>query len=227
MKKVQVTHAEPKNPADNKPQSAGNRPGEFDPHRKWSNGHKCFNSAESRAHVEQLIHEKNAQDTFYSLKDSGKMRKPRNPLNGDPTPRDVRGTLVQNPRLLPSVTCGEFLFNASNSIEVDPIKFYKKPMTGKIGVDDSRYRILGNTLTVPEDSQMDQSEDLFHLAKQRQLDFVAKKADEEAVNTIIVKEKLRRYELNMIREVERLKQQLESKEKTIQLFSATDTRSLL
>jgi len=224
MKKVQVTNAELKNPAD-KPMSAGNRPGEFDPHRKWSNGHKCFNSAESRAHVELLIHEKSAQDNFYSLKDTGKMRKPRNPLNGDPTPRDVRGTLVQNPRLLPTVTNGELLFNASNSIEVDPSKFYKKPMTGKIGIDDSRYRILGNTM-IREDSQTEE-EDLFYLAKQKQLDGVARKADEEAVNAIIVKEKLRRYELNMIREVERLKQQLESKEKTMQLFSATDTRSIL
>ena len=223
MKKVQVTNAEPKDPTE-KPKSAGNRPGEFDPHRKWSNGHKCFNSAESRAHVELLNHEKNAQDNFYSMKDTGLMRKPRNPLNGDPTPRDVRGTLVQNPRLLPSVTNGEYLFNPSNTMEVDPSKFYKKPMTSKIGVDESRYHILGNTV-VPMDTS--ETEDLFSLTKQRQLDGIAKKADEEAVNAIIVKEKLRRYELNMAREVDRLRQQLASKEKTMQLFSATDTRSLL
>jgi hypothetical protein len=56
---------------------------------------------------------------------------------------------------------------------------------------------------------------------------IAKKADQDAINASLVKEKLRRYELEMLRQVEALKQQLNEKEKTIQLFTTVDASRLL
>lgn len=195
----------------------GSRPGEFDPHRKWTNGHKSFTSSESRALNELLNRERDTQDRFHELKST--MKKPRNPLNGEPTPRDVRGEVVLNPNAHGKAVGGNLLMDP-NAGEIDHAKFAKKEPMGKIGVAQGKYDILGNTLAKENPAE---PEDLYFLAKKNQMKMIAKQADQEAINASIVKEKLRRYELEMIRQVESLKQQLAEKEKTIHLFNVTDS----
>ena len=211
MKKVKVV--------DETSQHKGTRNAEFDPHRKWTNGHKCFTSAESRALNELLNREKSTQERFVALKEI--MQKPRNPLNGEPTPRDSRGEVVINPNAHGCAVGGNKLFDP-RAPEVDLSRFVKKEPQGKIGVKEGKYDILGNTLTSATPAE---PEDLYFLAKKNQMKMIAKRADEEAINAAIVKEKLRRYELEMVRQVETLKQQLAQKESTIKVFSATDTKS--
>mmetsp|Transcript_24485 Transcript_24485/g.40826 ORF Transcript_24485/g.40826 Transcript_24485/m.40826 type:complete len:217 (-) Transcript_24485:61-711(-) len=201
--------------------SQGTRPGAFDPNRKWTNGHKSFTSAESRALNELLNREQATRERFIAHKDV--IKRPRNPLNGDPTPRDVRGEVVLNPNAYGKAVNSITLFNP-NQPEVDVSKFARKEPMGKIGVADGKYDILGNTLAKGNPAE---PEDLYFLAKKNQMKLVAKKLDQDAINASIVKDKLRRYELGMLREVEKLKQQLQEKEAAIDIFSATDTRSFM
>jgi hypothetical protein len=195
----------------------GSRPGEFDPHRKWTNGHKSFTSSESRALNELLDKERTTQERFQELKTV--MKKPRNPLNGEPTPRDVRGEIILNPNAHGQATGGNLLYDPDAHARFDPGRFEKKAPQGKIGVVEEKYDILGNT-TQP--SNPAEPEDLYYLAKKNQMKMIAKKADEDAIKAALVKEKLRRYELDMVRQVEALKQQLNEKEKTIKTFSTLD-----
>lgn len=197
----------------------GGRNTEFDPHRKWTNGHKSFTSAESRALNELLNREKSTQERFVLMKDV--MKKPRNPLNGEETPRDERGEVVLNPNAHGKAVSGNSLFNPAHK-EVDPEKFTKKQPIGKIGIMEGKYDILGNTIAKANPAE---PEDLYFLAKKNQLKLATKKADEDAIRAALVKEKLRRYELEMVRQVEALKQQLAQKEATIKVFNATDTKS--
>jgi hypothetical protein len=216
MKKVKTSSV------DNSLEQSGTRPSEFDASKKWTNGHKSFTSAESRALNELLNKERTTQERFVLLKDV--MKKPRNPLNGEPTPRDVRGEAVINPNAHGHAVGGNMLFSANTGDAVVSKFVVKKEPMGKIGVQDGKYDILGNTMAKGTPAE---PEDLYFVAKKNQMKLVAKKADQDAINASIVKDKLRRYELEMTREVERLKQQLNEKEKTISLFSATDTKSFM
>lgn len=216
MKKVKAPVVE------ENPKHHGTRPGEFDPHRRWTNGHKSFTSAESRALNELLNRERFTQERFHELKHV--MTKPRNPLDGEPTPRDARGEVVLNPNAHGRAVSGNPLIDPKAVERFDPAKFEKKPPQGKIGVAEGKYDILGNTI---EKANPAEPEDLYYLAKKNQMKMIAKKADQDAINASLVKEKLRRYELEMLRQVEALKQQLNEKEKTIQLFTTVDASRLL
>jgi hypothetical protein len=201
---------------------SGTRPSDFDADRKWKNGHKNFTSVESSSFIELLNKERVTQERFEVLKDV--MKKARNPLNGESTPRDERGEKVINPNAHGKAQGGNMLFDSTlPPAEVSSFHVKKEPM-GKIGVQDGKYNILGNTLTKGTPAE---PEDLYFLAKKNQMKLVAKKADQDAINASLVKDKLRRYELEMTREVERLKQQLNEKEKTMSLFNATDTKSFM
>ena len=151
------------------------------------------------------------------------MKKPRNPLNGEPTPRDARGEVVLNPNAHGKAKGGNMLMDP-NPIPVDPAKFTKREPQGKIGVAEGKYDILGNTLAKDNPAE---PEDLYFLAKKNQMKMIAKKADQDAINASLVKEKLRRYEMEMVRQVEYLKQQLNEKEKTMKLLSTTDSSRFL
>lgn len=199
-------------------QHKGGRNAEFDPHRKWTNGHKSFTSSESRALNELLNRERSTQERFVLLKEV--MKKPRNPLNGEQTPRDERGEAVINPNAHGKAVGGNSLFNPNHG-EVDLERFTKPEPMGKIGVAEGKYDILGNTIAKANPAE---PEDLYFLAKKNQMKMASRKADEDAIRAALVKEKLRRYELDMVRQVEALKQQLAQKEATIRLFNATDTK---
>lgn len=197
---------------------SGTRPGEFDPHRRWTNGHKSFTSSESRALNELLEKEKYTQERFQELKTV--IKKPRNPLNGEATPRDARGEIILNPNAHGKAVGGNLLYDPDAHAKFDPTKFEKKVPQGKIGVADGKYDILGNTLVQSKNPA--EPEDLYYLAKKNQMKMIAKKADEDAINAALVKEKLRRYELEMVRQVEALKQQLNQKEQTIRHMQTMD-----
>lgn len=186
MKKVKVIDTN-----GNKPELSGTKPGEFDPHRKWNNGHKCLNSQESRALTELLNRESSTQHNFHLMKDV--IRKARNPLNGEPTPRDNSGSIVLNPNAHGIAVNSKLLFNETNQFEVDQSKFIKKIPTSKIGINEDKYNVLGNNIEPNKEIY-----DVFLATKQKQLESTSKRIDEDAINQIIVKEKIRRYELNMV-----------------------------
>jgi hypothetical protein len=73
----QVKHTEHVSGADGKPVP--------------NNGHVCYNAAEAKALTELLSHEKRYADKFKL--DMSKMTRQRNPILGEPTPREGKRIL--------------------------------------------------------------------------------------------------------------------------------------
>ena len=69
--------------------------GDVKEHKRFTNGHKCFTSAEARGMVEQQTRE-NITASVYESKKSSLVR-PRNPLTGEQTPRD--GMIMGQPKV--------------------------------------------------------------------------------------------------------------------------------
>jgi hypothetical protein len=116
--------------------------------KEWTNGHKFFSSTQSIAFVELLHTEERTRERHELLKNE--LSRPRNPLNGDPTPRDSHGEAVMNPKKLNTVTVNRIpLFDSKHDFEQSQSitsKFVRKEPQGKIGVSEEQYKILGNTL---------------------------------------------------------------------------------
>lgn len=197
----------------NPPSSSASHP-PVDFAKKWTNGHKCYCSQESRAHAELLATEGRAQDRYETIK--SEFVKPRNPVNGEITPRDARGEAVLNPAKLYTVKGGIPLFpptdlagtNLSLTLQKQRCP---KPTTVKVGVNNEKYDILGNTIGGIHTT----SEDLFHTVR-LQSDVQRQKQEElYKKNEFIAKEKAKRYQNDLERQMFALKRQMEEKEKEI------------
>jgi hypothetical protein len=79
--------------------------------KKYNNGHKSFGAQEAAAYSQLLQTELHAEQKFLAAK--GTMTYPRNPLNGDVTPRDVNGNRVSNPNHFDKICNGVLLFDVS------------------------------------------------------------------------------------------------------------------
>jgi hypothetical protein len=66
-----------------------------DAHKIFSNGHKCFTSAQAAAMNEQQARERKTAEVFEANQDM--LYRPRNPLTGEQTPRD--GTVYKEVRV--------------------------------------------------------------------------------------------------------------------------------
>jgi hypothetical protein len=109
---------------DNMPQA------KIDPTKVYSNGHKTLGSMEALA-LQQLLKGENVRrENFHARKHE--MKRDRNPLTGEATPREGEGEPVINP----------------NWEERPPPP--KKELTGKIGVRETKYAILGNSPDKPK-----------------------------------------------------------------------------
>ena len=89
-------------------------------------GHKTFLSSEAKAFQENLHAERQRREHFD--KNKGNMFMPRNPLIGEQTPREGEGNPIMRPE------CG---YESREFVAKDVV-------TGKIGVDEGRYNVLGN-----------------------------------------------------------------------------------
>lgn len=101
------------------------------PTKRFNNGHVCFVAAQQKAFQELLKKEFEKRDRFERLKTQFKM--PRNPLVGEPTPREGEGQPLINDYWL----------------EMESPSKHKQAyqITQKIGIDDKRYEFLGNCPT--------------------------------------------------------------------------------
>ena len=109
--------------------------------KRFTNGHKQFNSSQVKAVNELQSHEDHFRSNFALL--NGIMTKPRDPLAGDATPRKNNGDLVLNPNDHGANVNGYPLFAADHHKTLK-VKSPVKLVTGQIGVPDAKYKILGN-----------------------------------------------------------------------------------
>jgi hypothetical protein len=65
-------------------------------HKRFTNGHKTFTSAEMESMHELLHHEDTRRNNFEKNKHSWRM--PRNPLTGEETPRENEGEFIIQPQ---------------------------------------------------------------------------------------------------------------------------------
>jgi len=182
--------------------------------KKWSNGHKCFTSAQSRAHVELLHTEERTKDRFDEIKLD--FAKPRNPMNGEITPRDIRGETILNPSKLNTAKGGIPLFPPDRDLSASMALVNQRTKvrsTAKIGVANGKYDVLGNTSNLQTPA-----EDLFHTVK---IETEAKQKlqeEQQRKNEFIAAEKAKRYQKDLERQMNSLKRQMEEKETELHLL---------
>jgi hypothetical protein len=180
--------------------------------KEWTNGHKFFTSQQSQAFVELLHREEGTRVRHDHYKKE--LTRPRNPLNGDPTPRDIHGEVVMNPKWLYTVKQNAIpLFPENHNDELSRSivnKFITKDPVGKIGVYEEKYDVLGNngkrgTPAVAED--LNQTIAKFHQTKQEKI------IEREKINEYVAREKALRHQKELARQLKILHRQMDEKQK--------------
>lgn len=176
--------------------------------KRFTNGHKQFNSSQVTAVNELQSHEDRYRENFKLLR--GIMTKPRDPLAGDPTPRDETGECVLNPNAHGTNVNGYPLFPKTHARE-PKVRTPEKMVTGQIGVPDHKYLILGNK----EEDIMKasaQPEDLF---KKAQMDLArksGKKADEAELARCKTEIKANRQAVKLAQSIAKMKITMDKKQ---------------
>lgn len=181
----------------------------IDFNKEWKNGHKFFTAPEAKALNEILHREHSTLERFNKIKDE--IKRPRNPLYGEPSPRDARGTVVMNPKLYDKIKDGSYLFPKNRPPSESAYRPPIEPM-GKIGVPEEKYNVLGNTLAkgLPANS-----EDIFSTIGRQHQTRVRNVKDQDTVHELVLKEKAKRYEKQLAREMMTLQNQIEDKKNEI------------
>lgn len=198
--------------------AAGAQPEQIDYTKEWSNGHKFFNTPQQRAFAELLKTEERTRNTYDSVKE--KLTKPRNPLNGEVTPRDARDCPVMNPRLLYTVKGGLPLFDHKPD---SPTREWKPHRTTeKIGVQHGKYDVMGNICaegiaSSPEGDQFD----LYKTIRMQHDKKVQAHMEHEKINEYVMREKAKRYEKELGRQMMMLQRKLEDKNKEMTVLQST------
>jgi len=194
--------------------------------KQYTNGHKFFLASEAKAMTELLNTEQHCRENFTILKSS--MVRPRNPLNGDHTPRDAKGEIVLNPNAHGKVKGGIPLFSNKPTVGYDSeeiaSRFVRKGTVGKIGVNHSRYDILGNKNAFGG-STPGQPEDLYKLTRLKDEEKQAQQQERLKINEFTVKEKAKRQQKELAKQLTVLRQQSEAKERELQYLQSTFTES--
>eukprot|EP01038_Epipyxis_sp_PR26KG_P004452 gene4452-6297_t len=204
---------------------------EFNPEKKWTNGHKFFDAQQSKGFVELLKTEERTRMKYNT--EMKTMIKPRNPLNGDITPRNRNGFKVINPNLYADAVVGSIpLFpedsakkqEESDSLKKSSIRLTKTKQTAlndKIVVPSSKYDILGNTVKYNNEVPDSISTDLFYYAKQVKNDKTEIQRENEERNKYILQEKAKRQQKLLQQQILTLQRQALEKEKEIERISNT------
>jgi len=199
---------------------AAGKTGEVDFHKVYFNGHKFFDAQQSKAHKELLQTESRVADNFHAVKKL--LVRPRNPINCDPTPRDERGDAVLNPNLHGKVFGGTLIFpnDYSYSETRESLsRFSDKRPTEKIGVDEGKYDILGRTGETLGSSLLSQS--LVEAVRDHHAKKVEDMKDKETLNALIMKQKAKRHEKELSRELSELRRQSNEKSRELEYIKQT------
>jgi hypothetical protein len=201
--------------------STGSQQPPIDFTKEWSNGHKFFNTQQHRAYSELLRTEENTRKTYDNKRDL--IARPRNPLNGDVTPRDQRGELVMNPRLLHTVKNGLLLFDHRGQ---PAREWHPQHMTEKIGVQPGKYEVLGNTCTdgIATQSEHGDQFDLFKTVRMENEKRAGLRVEQDKMNSLILQEKAKRYEKELSRQMILLERKMEEKNKEMEFLHSTMRR---
>jgi hypothetical protein len=192
---------------------------EVDFNKHWNNGHKVFTAQQARAYAQLLRREECTRVRFNVLKTE--LVKPRNPLNGEHTPRDGKGAIVMNPKLFFTIKNGESLLGhfdegkpsaASSSIM---LRTKRSKLPGKIGVSESSYEVLGNAGLGLTSSQ---PEDLFLVTKHANRQKIQQMEEQAKISEYVAKEKAKRYQKDLAREIQYMQQQMEETSQKLQLL---------
>lgn len=200
---------------------AAGKSGEVDFNKVYFNGHKFFDAQQSKAHKELLQTESRVAENFHVVKKL--LVRPRNPINCDPTPRDERGEAVLNPNLHGKVFGGTLIFTDdyySNTENRESLsRFSEKRPTEKIGVDEGRYDILGRTGETLGSSLLSQS--LVEAVRDHHAKKVEDMKDKETLNALIMKQKAKRHEKELNRELSVLRRQSDEKSRELDYIKQT------
>jgi hypothetical protein len=182
---------------------------EVDFNKTYFNGHKFFDAPQTKAFKELLKIENRTGENFEKAK--AVLVKPRNPINGDPTPRDDRGIRVLNPNLHGTVKGGTLLFreNDSSPPRESLSRFAAKRPTEKIGITDGKYDILGRSGEMEVD--MISSKAFFEATQTLHAKKMEVERDKETLNSMIMKQKAKRHEKELTRQLAQLQQQSAAK----------------
>lgn len=188
--------------------------------KKWNNGHKTLTAAEAKALHELLVSETSKQLNFQQ--NSHIMMRGRNPLTGEATPRTQTGEVVldvNNKKYLGKLQGGNLILPEDRKLEdyVPPKQEYIP--VGKIGVDEGKYLVLGNTLL--DKGKAAQPLDLKAHAKECARREAVAKAEEEAMRTCKLKVMAKRREKKLMGEVAVLRRQAEEKDAEIRRLRET------
>jgi hypothetical protein len=182
--------------------------------KQWTNGHKTFTSAQCRA-LNEMIHTEDAiRGRFEKIRSD--IKKPRNPLTGEPTPRDIRGNVVLNPGALNTVNGGIPLYDSeTQSSGTGTNRFSPKTPMGKIGVTENKYDILGNTETISTPAQpgnLDIVASIIHERRKKILE------DQTNMAQLVAKEKAKRHQKQLERDLYSMRKQMDDKAAEIQFL---------
>lgn len=199
----------------------GTKSGEVDFNKVYFNGHKFFDAQQSKAHKEQLSTENRVAEHFHKVKKV--LVKPRNPINCDPTPRDERGERIINPNLHGKVFGGTLIFPESDGSFTETreslSRYSEKRPTEKIGVDEGKYDILGRTGENLGSSLL--SESLIRACKDHHAKKVEDLQERETMNALIMRQKAKRHEKEILRQLELLQKQSEEKKEELEYIKQT------
>jgi hypothetical protein len=150
--------------------------------KKWNNGHKTLTAAEAKALTELLTSETSKQVNFQE--NMRIMKRGRNPLVGEATPRTQTGEVVldvNNKKYLGKLQGGNLILPEERKLEdyVPPKK--EVVPVGKIGVREEKYLFLGNTLFGDGKGRAAQPVDLQAHARECARREAVAKAEEEAM----------------------------------------------
>ena len=188
--------------------------------KRFTNGHKQFNSSQVKAVNELQGHEDRYRENFKTLRHI--MTKPRDPLAGDATPRQINGDVVLNPNAHGTNAKGYPLFAADHHLTLK-VRPPKKLTTGQIGVPDHKYLILGNK----EEDVMGASAQPVDLKKKAQEDQARKNAAADAQAELVrcqTEVKVQRQQVRLAQTLAKMKIDIEKKERELD-YLATVTRS--
>ena len=178
--------------------------------KRFTNGHKTFLAPEAEAFKEFLASEISKRENFLRTKET--LIRPRDPLAGEPTPRDRDGAPVLAPSQYGAIIGGRPLFPKDRSPVHIPLP---KETIGKIGVHDARYTVLGNkglnqTFAQPEDLHARAAAD--HERKMK----TQREADLKGTLKMTVDAK--RHAAILEKQIDSLRSQLAEKEKELKIL---------
>ena len=203
-----------------KKQTEEQDPKKVDFTKKYNNGHKFFNSTETQAYNDILKKEEYISKKFDTIK--SKLILPRNPLCGDLTPRDEKGDYVINPNAHGKAVGGTLIFpnglSRTSTLSSEALKrMTKKDLVAKIGEEQGRYDILGNTFS----STLNKSNELYGTVGNNYEKKFEEQKEKELLRDFILNEKAKRHEKDIERQIRNLRQQQIEKEQELNYLKAT------